>query len=190
MPTSTRQYVAVLPTPGLGTALGYTVKSADGTTLVARTTSGIVETAPGSYLATIANWDTAWTGSIQWDHGTGDVFPEPFVGEDVIGDVLGEELAASALDEAAVSALLASGVTTLANGSITSAKFATVTPGLSGFLERLALLAGRFFPIAGGSVTSPKSGNGSVVVKGTGGATLATMTATETDTTQTLGAAS
>jgi hypothetical protein len=78
----------------------------------------------------------------------------------------------------------------LADGSITSAKFATVTPGPSGFLERLSLLASRFFPVAGGSVTAPKSGNGNLVVKGTGGATIATQAVTDNGTTQTLGAAS
>jgi hypothetical protein len=78
----------------------------------------------------------------------------------------------------------------LADASITSAKFGAITPGLSGFLERLAHLCGRFFPVAGGSVTAPKSGNGNLIVKGAGGTTISTQTVADNGTTQTLGAAS
>jgi len=80
----------------------------------------------------------------------------------------------------------------LADNSITSAKFSTATVNASatGILERLLLLAARFFPASGGSVTSPVSGNGSIVVKTTGGTTISTQSAANDGTTQTLGSAS
>lgn len=82
---------------------------------------------------------------------------------------------------------LAATPVTLANASVTTAKFATITPGKAGFLERLLLLTHRLMPVAGGSVTSPKSGNGDMVIKGTGGATLASFPVTDNGTIQALG---
>lgn len=77
-------------------------------------------------------------------------------------------------------------------GAITSSAVAigTVNASATGFFEKLMLAAYRFFPLSGGSVTAPKSGNGSIVVKTTGGTTIATQSVSDDGTTQTLGAAS
>lgn len=56
---------------GLAGVLGYTVIGTDGTTLVARTTSGIAEVGPGLYVAAVAGWDASWAGRVQWDAGGG-----------------------------------------------------------------------------------------------------------------------
>lgn len=80
----------------------------------------------------------------------------------------------------------------LAAGSITSGTFqlGSANAGSPGLLERLMLLVARYFPAGGGSVTCPKSGNGTLVVKGASGATLSTQPVSDDGTTQTLGPAS
>lgn len=53
---------------GLAGTIGYAIKSDTGSTLIARTTSGISETPAGSgcYVATVTGDDT-WFGRIEWD---------------------------------------------------------------------------------------------------------------------------
>lgn len=82
MPTYTRRIEASLQATGLtaGSALGYTVVGVGGSTLVARTTSGITEDGTSAnYYADVAGWDAAWSGSIVWDAGAGTLAREPFL---------------------------------------------------------------------------------------------------------------
>lgn len=51
--------------------LGYRVFSGDGIELIPRTTAGVIEYAPGQYVATITTWDTTWSGLIVWEDDTG-----------------------------------------------------------------------------------------------------------------------
>jgi hypothetical protein len=55
-----------------GLPLAYRVVGADGSTLVARTTTGVTEYPAGSglYTVTVPGWDQAWLGRVIWDDGT------------------------------------------------------------------------------------------------------------------------
>jgi hypothetical protein len=80
MPTYSRPIAATLIDSGLVGTLGYTVTSAAGSTLVARTTSGITESgSSGQYSASVANWDTSWSGFVAWDAGAGELAREAFL---------------------------------------------------------------------------------------------------------------
>ena len=83
MPTYTRPIDASLLATGLVGTLGYTVLAADKTTvLVARTTAGITEdSASGQYYASVAGWDTSWSGFIVWDAEAGTLAKESFQAE-------------------------------------------------------------------------------------------------------------
>jgi hypothetical protein len=83
MPTTyTRRIEASLLASGLtsGSALGYKVLGVGGTTLVARTTTGITEDGvSANYFADVTGWDVSWSGSIVWDAGTGTLARESFL---------------------------------------------------------------------------------------------------------------
>lgn len=116
-------------------------------------------------------------------------------GAAVVGSAGAALRAANTTLDATISSRAAAGdAMTLANGAITSAKFATITPGLTGFLERLALLAWRFFPAGAGKVTQPatvaSSGSECRTYAADGTTIIATQPVSNDGTTETLGAAS
>jgi hypothetical protein len=69
--TTTRTFIVDWGVSGLAGTLAYRVLDGSGGTLVARTTSGVVEVAAGSgaYRVKILNFDTDWSGVIVWDAG-------------------------------------------------------------------------------------------------------------------------
>jgi hypothetical protein len=79
MSTYTRQIAAVLgpAQTGLAGTLGYTVTGSGGSTLVARTTAGVTEVGPGLYVASVP-WNSAWSGLVAWDAGSGVLAVEDF----------------------------------------------------------------------------------------------------------------
>ena len=80
----------------------------------------------------------------------------------------------------------------IAADAITAAKFGSIAIDPNGeFLEKLAALIATQIPPTGGSVTIPSDGNGSLVVRGTGGSTLFTQAVTrDPDANETIGPAS
>lgn|GEM_PF-5564876 len=81
MPTYTRPISAHLLASGLGATLGYTVRSAVGGILVARTNAGITEDGTSAiYSVSVASWDASWAGRIVWDAGAGTLAAEDFLG--------------------------------------------------------------------------------------------------------------
>lgn len=106
----------------------------------------------------------------------------------------GDAMTLTSAYNAAKTAAQAGDAMGLATGAITSSKFATVTPGLTGFLERLALLVWRFYPTGSGKVTQPttvaSSGSQCKTYASDGTTVVATQTVSNDGTTETLGAAS
>jgi hypothetical protein len=92
MATYARRLVANLgaAASGLTGTLAYTVLDAAGVPLVARTTAGVAERgATGIYVATVAAWDAAWAGTIEWDAGAGVLAVEDFGPTVQAGDLAG-----------------------------------------------------------------------------------------------------
>lgn len=165
---------------------GLTPTVSNGHTLAASpagvlsSTVTVVEIGFGDYVV-LYDAETNLDASFPIDWGSGLSSPNDRYGTLILtrdaGRVLGSLTAAGSLPAA---------------GSITSAAFTTTTVNASatGFLEKLLLLVQRFFPLAGGSVTAPKSGNGSLVVRGSGGTAIASQTIADDGTTQTINPAS
>lgn len=70
MSTISRQLAVDWIATGQVGTLAYRVLAPDNTVLIARTTTGVVESpaGSGSYYV-IVNWNTAWGAKIQWDDG-------------------------------------------------------------------------------------------------------------------------
>jgi hypothetical protein len=78
----TRPITTTLLDSGLaGNGLGVTVFNQFGAVLITRITTGIVESGDAIYSVSIPNWNTAWTGFIQWDNSGTVLAQEDFVGD-------------------------------------------------------------------------------------------------------------
>lgn len=95
MATYTRPLTVTLLNSGLAGTLAYTIVSVAGSTLIARTISGITEDGTTSiYSANVSGWDTSWTGRIKWDDGTNTLAVEDFLA-DLTGGISASDIAAA-----------------------------------------------------------------------------------------------